>query len=70
MILLIQKYCVQTNLQYVRFEVFTATTMKNVVFWVVSLCGSCINRRLGGAYRLHLQGENNQRTKSTLAIIS
>jgi hypothetical protein len=25
----------------VRFEVFTAVTMKNGVFWVVTPCGSC-----------------------------
>jgi hypothetical protein len=33
---------------FVRFEVFTAVTMKNVVFWDVSPCGSCKNRRCGG----------------------
>jgi hypothetical protein len=27
----------------VRFEVFTAVTMKNVVFWDVTACGSCKN---------------------------
>jgi hypothetical protein len=26
---------------YIRFEVFTAVTMKNGVFWVVTPCGSC-----------------------------
>jgi cytidine deaminase len=29
---------------YVRFEVFTAVTMKNGVFWDVTPCGSCKNR--------------------------
>jgi hypothetical protein len=33
---------------YVRFEVFTAVTMKNGVCWDVTLCGSCKNRRFGG----------------------
>jgi hypothetical protein len=33
---------------HVRFEVFTAVTMKNGVFWVVTPCGSCKNRRFGG----------------------
>jgi hypothetical protein len=33
---------------YVRFEIFTAVTMKNDVFWDVTLCGSCKNRRFGG----------------------
>jgi hypothetical protein len=32
-------------------------TMKNVVFWDVEPCGSCRNRRFGGTYRLHRQGE-------------
>jgi hypothetical protein len=49
-------------MQFVRFEVFTNATKKNVVFWDVSPCGYYRNRRLGGTYRLHLQGENNQGT--------
>jgi hypothetical protein len=32
-----------TYSNYVRFEVFTAVTMKNGVFWVVTPCGSCKN---------------------------
>jgi hypothetical protein len=28
----------------VRFEVFTAVTKKNDVFWDVALCRSCLNR--------------------------
>jgi hypothetical protein len=38
------KYCMYC----VRFEVFTAVTMKNGVFWDVTLCRSCMNRRFGG----------------------
>jgi hypothetical protein len=34
-------------LEDVRFEVFTAVPMKNDVFWVVTPCGSCKNRRFG-----------------------
>jgi hypothetical protein len=30
----------------VTFEVFTAVTMKNAVFWDVAPCGYCLNRRL------------------------
>jgi hypothetical protein len=30
--------------------------MKDVVFWDVALCRTCVNRRFGGTYRLHLQG--------------
>jgi hypothetical protein len=33
---------------HVRFEVFTAVTMKNGVFWDVSARDSCKNRRFGG----------------------
>jgi hypothetical protein len=34
------------NIQcFIRFEVFTAVTMKNGVFWDVTLCGSCKNGR-------------------------
>jgi hypothetical protein len=32
----------------VRFEVIMAVTMKNAVFWDVTLRGSCKNRRFGG----------------------
>jgi hypothetical protein len=41
---------------YVRFEVFTALTMKNAVFWDVAPYSSCVNRCFGGTYHLHLQG--------------
>jgi hypothetical protein len=40
----------------VRFEVFTAVTVKNDVFWDVAPCRSCVNRCFGEMYRLHLQG--------------
>jgi hypothetical protein len=47
-------FCVKA-LCYVGFEVFTEVTMKNAVFWDVTPCRSCVNRRFGGTYRLHLQ---------------
>jgi hypothetical protein len=31
-----------------KIEVFTAVTMKNGIFWDVTLCGSCKNQRFGG----------------------
>jgi hypothetical protein len=46
--------------KYVRFEVFTAVTMKNGVFWDVALCGSCKKRRFGGTWRLHHQNDKNR----------
>jgi hypothetical protein len=39
-----------------RFEVFTAVTIQNAIFWDVAPCRSCVNRRFGGTYRLHIQG--------------
>jgi hypothetical protein len=36
------------KLTFVRLEVFTAVTMRNGVFWVVTPCGSHKNRHFGG----------------------
>jgi hypothetical protein len=48
-----------TNLQIVvRFEVFTAVTMKNSVFWDVTPCGSFKNKRFGGDTFLRNEGSN------------
>jgi hypothetical protein len=30
--------------------------LENAIFWDVASCRSCVNRRFGGTYRLHLQG--------------
>jgi hypothetical protein len=38
--------------------------MKNAVFWDVTLCGSCKNRRFGGTYRLHHKGDKNRRARN------
>jgi hypothetical protein len=46
----------QNNAYNVRFEAFTAVTMKNVVFWDVALCRTWVDRRFGGTYLLDLQG--------------
>jgi hypothetical protein len=40
------KYSVIQNFVFVRFDVFMAVAMKNVVFWDVALCESCKNRRI------------------------
>jgi hypothetical protein len=34
--------------------------MKNGVFWVVTPCGFCKNRRFGGTWRLLHQGDKNR----------
>jgi hypothetical protein len=48
----------ETKTSCVGFEVFTAVVMKSTIFWDVTPCCllSC-NRRFGGTYRLHLQGQ-------------
>jgi hypothetical protein len=37
------------------------TTLKTGVFWDVTPCGSCKNRRFGQIYRIHHHGDNNRR---------
>jgi hypothetical protein len=57
---------------HVRFEVFTAVTMKNTVFWGVAPCRcSGLNRRFGGTYCLHLQGRKirERRTSHLLTLV-
>jgi hypothetical protein len=44
----------------VRFEVFTAVTLKNALFWVIMSSGSYKNRRLGGIQHLHHQSDKNR----------
>jgi hypothetical protein len=52
----------EDTILHVRFEVFTAVTMKNGVFWVVTPCGSCTNRRFGGTWRLRNVGSYKSHT--------
>jgi hypothetical protein len=52
---------------FVRSEVFTEVTMKNAVFWDAGPCRSCVNRRFGGTYRLHLQGKKSASEELALA---
>jgi hypothetical protein len=47
---------VVNKIEYVRFGVFTVDTMKNGIFWDVTPCGSCKNRRFGVTQRLLHQG--------------
>jgi hypothetical protein len=52
---------------FVRFEVFTEVTIKNGIFWNVTPCASCKNRRFGGTQRLHHQGDKNRRTRNNVS---
>jgi hypothetical protein len=49
---------VNTN-DCVIFEVFMVVTMKNAVFYDVTLHDSCKNRCFGGTQHLHHQGDKN-----------
>jgi hypothetical protein len=44
---------IQVGYYYVIFEVFAAVTIKIAVFWGVTPCGSCKNRRFEGTDCLH-----------------
>jgi hypothetical protein len=44
------------NLNYITFEVFTAVTMKNAVFWYLAPFWHSVNRRFWGTYLLRFQG--------------
>jgi hypothetical protein len=48
----------QTTHNILRFEVFTAVTLKNAVFWNVTPCGLCKNRRFGETHLLHHQDDS------------
>jgi hypothetical protein len=41
--------------------------MKNAIFWHVTSCGSCKNRRFGGTYRLHNKGDKHRRARSNIS---
>jgi hypothetical protein len=38
----------------------------NAVFWDVTPCGYCKNRRFGGTYRLHHQADKSRRARNTV----
>jgi hypothetical protein len=46
-----------------------AVTMKNVVFWDVTLCGSSKNQRCRGTYRFHHQGARIVKVPSSQTLV-
>jgi hypothetical protein len=56
-----------SRLMLCKIKVFTDVNMKNVVFWDVTPCGSCKNRRFGEKYRLHHHGEENERDRKNVS---
>jgi hypothetical protein len=43
---------------------------QNGVFWDVTPCGYCKNRRFRGTYRLHHRGDKNRRTRNVAITIN
>jgi hypothetical protein len=62
--------CVLINKRFVKFEVFTAVTMKNGVYWDVTLCGSCKNRRFGELSASFIRVTRIGELRTTLAVTS
>jgi hypothetical protein len=52
---------------YITLKRISLLTMMNVVFWDVTLCGSCKSRLFGETYRFHPQGEKNTRTRNNVS---
>jgi hypothetical protein len=55
---------------HVIFEVFTAVTTKNGVFWDVTPYGSCKNRRFGGLSASFIRATRIGEVGTTLAVTS
>jgi hypothetical protein len=58
---------IQTIGRLVRFEVFTAATMKNAVFLDVMPRCSCDSRRFGGKYCFNHQGDKNGLARNSVS---
>jgi hypothetical protein len=56
--------------EVVRFQVFTAVTMKNGAFRDATPCGSCKNRRFGSAAFIRVTGEFSSSVRRLLVTAS
>jgi hypothetical protein len=52
--------CIELNRRH-------SLTAKNAVFWDVTPCSSCMNRRFGGKYRPNYQSEKNRRARNNVS---
>jgi hypothetical protein len=64
-----KNYVTRENMDYIRsmsYQCFSsyAITIKNAVFWDVTLRGSCKHQHFGGMYHLHLQGDKNRQDRN------
>jgi hypothetical protein len=44
-------------------------TKKNAVYWDVTPCGSCTNRRFGETYHLHHQSDKNWEARNNISNV-
>jgi heterodisulfide reductase subunit C len=58
------QYKIMSVYYCLRFEVFTVVTMKSVVIWDVTPCGSCKIRCFRGTYLRHHHSEENQQARN------
>jgi hypothetical protein len=56
----------QSLRKYVRFEVFMAVTMKNAIFWVVTLRDFCKSQCCRGMYHHHQVGVGTSQKMASL----
>jgi hypothetical protein len=60
----VSEECIESIIKAIRMGELGMLAVKNAIFWDVTPCGSCKNRRFGGTYRLHHQGDKNRRARN------
>jgi hypothetical protein len=55
------------EINFVRFELVAAVSMKSAVIWDLTPYGSCKNRNFRGLYRHHYQGGKNHRARKNVS---
>jgi hypothetical protein len=58
-----------SQLMLLRFEVFTAVTMINAIFWDVTPCGSCKNRHFRGCITSITRVTRISKLETTFAVV-
>jgi hypothetical protein len=58
---------ISAPLTVLRSTLWITIQTKNAVFWDVPPCRSCVNRRFGGTYRLHLQGSKIREPETSVS---
>jgi hypothetical protein len=56
-----------SHLRYLDVDLRIILKVKNAVFWDMTPCGSCKNRRFGGIYFHYHKGKKNQRATNNVS---